>query len=53
MFLGFVGSFKGVSRKMEGCSYLSSKGVSMEVQGRFKDVLRTFQGCLKKVSRAF
>ena len=30
-------------------SKISSKGV----QGSFKDVLRRFQGCLKKVSRVF
>ena len=43
------GSFKGVSRKFQGCF----KEVLREFHGSFKGVSRKFQGCLKEVSRVF
>ena len=43
------GSFKGVSRKFQGCF----KKVSSVFQGSFKNVSREFQGCVKEVLRVF
>ena len=42
----FLDTFKGASQ----VSKRSSKGVSREFQDSFKDVLRKFQGCSKKMS---
>ena len=43
------GSFKGVSRKFQGCF----KEVSRVFQERFKDVSRKFQRCFREVSWMF
>ena len=63
----FQESFKGVSRKIEGCfkgdfsgfqGYLKEvqrnyREVSKVFQGSLKGVLRRFLGCFKEVSRVF
>ena len=53
-------SFKGVSRKFQGCSkkvfrvlQVSLKGVLTKFQGGFNKVLSGFQGCLKEVQWVF
>ena len=41
----FIESFKGVSKKLQGCF----KEVSRKFQGNFKGVSRMFQGCFKRL----
>ena len=47
----FLETFLGDSRELQGylVSKRSSMGVSMEFKGSFKDILRKFQGCRKRV----
>ena len=48
----FRETFKGDSEKVHR-SLKEVQRVFWEFEGSFKDVLRRFQGCLKKVSRVF
>ena len=43
----FQGSFKGVSRKFQGCFTKVSMTCQDKFKGSFEGVLRNFQGCLK------
>ena len=45
----FQGSFKGVSRKIEGCSERTSR----VIQGRFKGIKKKFKGFFKGISWQF
>ena len=45
----FQGSFKGVLRKIEGCS----ESPLRVIQGSFKLSKKKFKGCFKAVSKAF
>ena len=43
----------GIQESLKELSKRSSKGVSSQFRGSFKDVLRKFQGRLKEVSNVF
>ena len=49
----FQDILKGDSRELQGYLKKSSKGVSSEFQGTFKDFLRKFQAYSKKMPSVF